>query len=87
MPSLRHLAVASEATEVEEEMILICTKDDLRSDIEPRSLHDLDDDAYLIAGHVEDVYFWRDGNVTPLKRRNAPLIVPEWLEGREGVDL
>lgn len=38
------------------------------------------------ASWAEDVYFWREEKVKALKRRNAPLVVPEWLESRSDVD-
>lgn len=72
-------------------MIIIFTKDDLKSssrDVASSAmiLSDVSDDKMPCSGWAEDVYFWRDGRVKPLKRRNAPLFVPEWLENLEGVD-
>lgn len=70
-------------------MILICTDDDLKVTEIPLpkiGALNLKDDALLAAAHSEDVYFWRGGEVKPLKRRNAPLVIPEWMKGLEGVD-
>lgn len=68
-------------------MILITTNDDVIKTIrDPQSIYDLNADAGKCALYAEDVYFWRDGKVKALKRRNAPLVVPEWLENLSGVD-
>lgn len=70
-------------------MILICTDADLEVGLVPLSEVgglSLNYDAQLAATHAEDVYFWRAGEVKPLKRRNAPLVVPEWMKNLEGVD-
>lgn len=69
-------------------MILICTLADLPShhDGSPRSMFELNEAAFRSACTAEDVYFWRDGDVTPLKRRNCSLEVPEWLTNRKEVD-
>ena len=49
-------------------------------------MSNLNDDAMVTAAYAEDVYFWRNGEVKPLKRRNAPLEAPEWIRNLEGVD-
>lgn len=69
-------------------MIVILTDYDLdlASDFAEVSLDDFDDDLWSAINAAEDVYFWRDGEVKPLKRRNAPLVVPDWLQCLEGVD-
>lgn len=68
-------------------MILITTPNDLiESGREPQSIYDLKAEPVTCALWAEDVYFWRDGKVAALKRRNAPLVVPEWLESLSGVD-
>jgi hypothetical protein len=46
-------------------------------------MFELGDLAFRAACVAEDVYFWRDGNVKALKRRNAPLEIPDWLKDRE----
>ncbi len=72
-------------------MIIIYTDQDVRPEhdqvpVEIVQWGDLDADKIPSGAWAEDVYFWRDGEVKVLKRRNAPLIVPEWLKDLEGVD-
>lgn len=72
-------------------MILIVVDSDLRRAARDLPLAEismwmLKNEGVIAADHAEDVYFWRDGEVKALKRRNASLVVPDWLEGREGVD-
>lgn len=71
-------------------MILITTDSDLIAKgiaFEDVELGDLKDEALSAAALAEDVYFWRTGDTRAIKRRNAPLIVPDWLKDRMGVDL
>jgi len=70
-------------------MILILTEQDLRDPevtMESVSLYSLRSHVGPLTAWVEDVYFWRDGQVKALKRRNAPLTVPGWLKDREDVE-
>lgn len=72
-------------------MIIIYTDRDLAANCEGvpldiiRTTH-IDSDIQPSANWAEDVYFWRKGEVKALKRRNAPLVVPEWLKDRTDVD-
>lgn len=72
-------------------MIIILTNQDLKDGSELVSQYliresDLRSYVQSAALHAEDVYFWRGGVATALKRRNAPLEVPNWLHGLTGVD-
>ena len=72
-------------------MIIILTNSDLQERSREKPIGTMMENDYrsyvsTACLYAEDVYFWRDGVITALKRRNAPLIVPEWLEGRGGVD-
>lgn len=71
-------------------MILITTDADLVARgiaFEDVEFGDLRDEALSAAALSEDVYFWRTGDTRAIKRRNAPLVVPDWLKDRKGVDL
>lgn len=70
-------------------MILITTDIDLTSPavpIEEISQADLNDETRHCSLWAEDVYFWRNGETIAIKRRDGPLVVPEWLENLSGVD-
>ena len=72
-------------------MIIILTNQDLKDEsglVPQHLLRDSHLRSYVqsAASYAEDVYFWRDGIATAMKRRNAPLEVPNWLHGLTGVD-
>lgn len=72
-------------------MIIILTDLDLREDSRGKlatELTETDLRGYVASAglYAEDVYFWREGIATALKRRNAPLVTPNWLHGLTGVD-
>lgn len=72
-------------------MIIILTDMDLREGSRGKEVAQFTETdlrpAVANAGlYAEDVYFWRDGIATAMKRRNAPLEVPHWLHGLTGVD-
>lgn len=72
-------------------MIIILTDQDLQKHAQEKPIEtvpEIDFRSYVTTTgmYAEDVYFWRDGVVTALKRRNAPLEVPHWLQGLTGVD-
>jgi hypothetical protein len=65
-------------------MIIILTDEDLGESGIPLadiSFGSFDENVLPSLSWAEDVYFWRDGEVKVLKRRNAPLTVPDWLRG------
>lgn len=70
-------------------MIIIYTDQDLArkadsfAEVSQGRVHE---DLIPCAAWAEEVYFWRDGEVKVLKRRNAPLEIPEWLKDRKDVD-
>lgn len=73
------------------EMIIILTDQDIQKHSQGKSVKaipEIDFRSYVTTAsmYAEDVYFWRDGVATAIKRRNAPLVVPDWLRGLKGVD-
>lgn len=73
-------------------MIIILTDQDLTLEARTKlagevNLSDIEPDKFPVTGWAEDVYLWRPAIVRALKRRNAPLDVPSWLQNAEGVDI
>jgi hypothetical protein len=72
-------------------MIIILTDQDIQKHGQGKPIEtipEIDFRSYVTTAcmYAEDVYFWRDGTATAMKRRNTPLVVPDWLRGLVGVD-